>query len=244
MASWGAMIGLGQGLQNFGGILLDYNKSKMREQLEIEREQRQVQRELDKEQRALERELTTPAEWRPVQDESGNTYLQAFNSHGKAIQGESRPMSKYEADAFARQQRMGELELAGKEQTVANLGLEGELKGFQVRDYAGDRDLRRRQAEASIEASLASSRSRAAGAGVTATQADTEALVASRYSTLIKEAKEKFDISEVAIQRLLKRTVENEADRGLPFGSTFADALRRLLNNKDAKLETMLSSED
>lgn len=235
MAGWGAMIGIGQGLQNFGGILLDYNKSKMREQLEIEREQRQVQRELDKEQRALERELTTPAEWRPVQDESGNTYLQAFNSHGKAIQGESRPMSKYEADAFARQQRMGELELAGKEQTVANLGLEGELKGFQVRDYAGDRDLRRRQTEASIEASLASaqaSRSRAMSAGSRGSAGEGREPHPLEYANaLIKDYKAAFERYGIKDGDDQQRIAELAVKGAVAEGITPAEYLLRYLSN-------------
>lgn len=233
--SWGAMMGLGQGLQQLGGMISDNHKEKMRNQLEIEREERQVQRELDKEQRALKRELTTPTEWRPTQDDSGNTYLQAFNSHGKPIQGERRPMSKYEAEEFARKQRLGELEVKGKEQTVTNQGLEGQLKGFQVRDYDEEKRLKRRQVEASIESSLASaqaSRSRAMNAGGSRNSEDSNEPHPLEYANaLIKDYKaafERYGVTDGADQqRIAELAVKGAAAEGI----TPAEYLLRYLAN-------------
>lgn len=248
MAGWGAMMGLGQGLQSFGGMLLDHNKTKMREKLEIEREERQVQRELDKEQRALDRELIKPTEWRPTQDDSGNTYLQAFNSHGKPIQGERRDMSKYEAEEFARKQRMGELEVEGKEQTVANQGLEGQLKGFEVRDYDADRALKRRREEASIESSLASaqaSRSRAMNAGSrgssddeASTQAQAAKLLTKEYKDLISSylgtAEKPGPLTTAEVEEIAMEAVRAAALQRKDATVMFRDELaRRAARNKD-----------
>lgn len=253
MAGWGAMMGLGQALQQVGGMLGDYNKTKMREKLEIEREDRQVQRERDKEQRALRRELTTPTEWRPTQDDSGNTYLQAFNSHGKPIQGESRPMSKYEAEEFARKQRLGELEVEGKEQTVANQGLEGQLKGFQVRDYDEEKRLKRRQVEASIESSLASaqaSRSRAMNSGRSGNSRDSSTetpksdeelalQLVKEYGSVVEEYALSKDnpggLTPTEINRLARDSVRAAADRKVNARTVFREALQKLVDKKAAR---------
>lgn len=60
MAGWGAMMGLGQSLQQVGGMLMDNHKSKMKEKLELEREQRAEANTVARENRAQTRLETTP----------------------------------------------------------------------------------------------------------------------------------------------------------------------------------------
>lgn len=57
---WGAMMGLGQSLQQVGGMLMDNHKSKMKEKLELEREERADARTIASENRAQTRLETTP----------------------------------------------------------------------------------------------------------------------------------------------------------------------------------------
>lgn len=49
---WGVLMGLGQGLQNFSNQMQEINKTKLLEQLEIEKENRQEARDIAREQRA------------------------------------------------------------------------------------------------------------------------------------------------------------------------------------------------
>lgn len=95
-------MGLGQSLQQVGGMIGDYNKSKMRDRLEQEREQRQYERQLEKEARQEAQRLARPTEWKPVEMD-GKWTQQAYNADGTILTGVTKDMTPTEIEEFNRQ---------------------------------------------------------------------------------------------------------------------------------------------
>lgn len=227
--SWGAMMGLGQGLQQVGGMLMDMNKEKMRERLEIEREQRAEQRELAKEKRQLE-QFSGSYE---IDRDSGLKYR--VNKAGHRMADPVR-LTAYEIRQHELADKLAELEVKGKEQSVTNQGLEGQIKGFQVRDYDSDRAARLRKEEASIEASLAqaqAARSRAMNAGGSRGQEDSREPHPLEYAdTLVKEYKAAFERYGIEDGREQQRIAELAVQGAAAEGISPAEYLLRYLSNR------------
>lgn len=243
---WGAMIGGGQALQQVGSMIMDYNKAEMKNKLEMERETRQNQLQLDKEAREEARVVATPVgEPLVVPNGDGTMSLQGLNKYGDPIESTLRPMTTFQMEQFNREQQ------AAKDRAEAN-SIDVLLKRKDAERDDEEWDLTRRGKLATIsasEAAAAASRARAANAGSSGsrggsektppTKADVETAVYDRYKSLIDETKTEYGVSEVAIQAALARAVENEAKRGLPYGSTFQATLTQLAQDNRSKVSTI-----
>lgn len=97
---WGALMGLGEGLQQAGKMWQERDKQKLAEQLEIEREKRAETRQLAKEERDAKRLENTVVVTRPEQDDDGVWWMRGYNAAGTpkgeprlATQGEIKSAS-------------------------------------------------------------------------------------------------------------------------------------------------------
>lgn len=239
--SWGAMMGLGQGLQQVGGMISDNHKEKMRNQLEIEREARQ-------EERAKARELWKRSQFNGKYEIDEATGLKYKLDMDDNRIDEGVPLTEREVREREQADSLAKLTLLGKQQDVEKGGLDLTLKRADAENAGTMSALERQLAELKLTtereraASLSrGNRGRESTSG-SPTKADVESAVADRYKTLIDEAKTEYDVSEVAIQAALSRAVENEAARGLPYGSTFAATMAELVSDKRAKRATIKAS--
>lgn len=158
---WGAMMGLGQSLQQVGGMLMDMNKEKMRNQLEMERDKRKEALDLAKEQRQME-QFGGAYEF-----DRDNGLKYRINKAGNRM-ADPTPISAEEIAAYEREQETARLDAQIKANTAAKGGLELVLKQDEVTHLATDRDQARRIEEArlaEIKARTASHLTRASGGG-------------------------------------------------------------------------------
>lgn len=161
MAGWGALGGLGQGLTNASGMILDHNKEKMRNKLELEREGRQEQRQKDKEARE---QAQFSGQYRT---DFANGVRYKLNKAGETM-GEPEPIPSHELNQFNRTERIAGVEekILGHDLTVkgAQAGVAGELAGLTVEEKRATIRARDASADAS-RASAQNSRSSAAARG-------------------------------------------------------------------------------
>lgn len=159
---WGAMMGLGQSLQQVGGMVVDYNKDKMRAQLEREREERAEARALAREQRQDLKYNRTDLE----QDGEGVWWEVDRSNNNNVLDRRLAP--KHKIDQINTESRANELKLTKAEQDVAmgEISLENapELSRLSLEDKRASIAARQAQAEAS-RASASRSRALAAGGG-------------------------------------------------------------------------------
>lgn len=138
---WGAMMGLGQSLQQVGGMVLDYNKDKMQAKLEQEREARAEQRQKDKEQREQ-------AQYGQTKFEKDGDGLWWQVDYTKGNQPMDRKLaSKDKIDEFNRTERLGKIEeeILGYDSTLkgAQAGVAKELAGLTLDEKRASIDSKR-----------------------------------------------------------------------------------------------------
>ena len=152
--SWGALAGLGQGMQQVGTILMDREKARVAEELQKQREARAEERQRAKEKRDEEREAAKVADTREVQD--GNRWVRrSYNSKGYVIREED--MATNEIDAILRSQRKDEEDIRYK----------GALADYNVAKAEGE-PLRQRILNERTQAQIDTERARQTELGVRA----------------------------------------------------------------------------
>lgn len=229
MASWGALSGLGAGLQQFGNDWSDREKSKLAEDLQRQREERAADRELAREQRqeaARLRQVDPRNSQVEVDPSTGRMIRRLRNSEfqdiGRAEVGEMEAESiRAQQEAQASQARARSLDAQLKELQVerapvkwgqedamhrARLGSESAL---QTQRYASARASDRRGLESSVTDSGPVSREQYA-------------------NELVKENKAAFDRADVpANERDGLATMA--VQRAVIDGSTPAQAMLEIL---------------
>ena len=202
MAGWGALMGLGQGLQDSAQMWNEHQKSKLAENLAKEREQRQADRDLAKEKRQAAAELAR------VDKDASSVDLDPATGTFKRTLRNSRydvldtvAVGEMEAESIRRQREQAQAELRTKSLDAqlreinlgrlpqkwaqedamhrARLGSESAL---QTQRYASARASDRRGLAASMESSAPVSREQYA-------------------NELVKEYKAAFDRAEVPINQ-------------------------------------------
>ena len=183
--SWGAMMGLGQGLQQVGGMLMDMNKEKMRNQLEMERDKRKEALDIAKEQRQLEQFGGS------YEFDRDNGLKYRINKAGNRM-ADPTPISADELAAYKREQEIADLDAKIKRNTAKKGGLELVLTQDKIDNAAVDRDLSRRLEEARIQSEQAragsySRANRGSGSGEDSkpTQAQAAKLLTTEYKSLV-----------------------------------------------------------
>ena len=202
---WGALMGLGEGLQQAGKMWQERDKQKLAEQLEREREERAEARAIAKEERTAQREATTVAEQRPEQDENGVWYMRGYNSAGDPI-GQPRIATEGEIQSarMARDKDKASLD---------KLTSDAELAKFK----ATRAPLEAGQSDQLFEQKL---RAGEADIGATNAQADYYRSGGSRRRPLAEE-----DTGPVPTIDVAKALVEEYADLNEEFGLTPSEAM-------------------
>lgn len=226
--SWGAMMGLGQGLQQLGGMISDNYKEKMRHQLEIEREERQDERE-----KARERWKRSLFSGQYEIDEATGRKYKLDMDHNRIDEGV--PLTEREIKEQKQADRLAELTLLGKEQDVEGGGLDLTIKRVTAKNADTMSDLERRLAELKLvtEGERASSlrRSNRGGGRAGAGGEEREPHPLEYANALVKDYKaafERYGINDGADQqRIAELAVKGAAAEGI----TPAEYLLRYLAN-------------
>ena len=142
---WGALGGLGDGLQTVGSNI---SKRALDEKMQKAREGRAEQLAIASEDRAEARKLRTPVGSELVQGTEGETWEQPVNAFGDPV-GERRLASKQKIDAARNAERKETLTMQGLEQTVT-------LGGLKLGDYEASSELDLDYKRAGIDQRLAS----------------------------------------------------------------------------------------
>lgn len=232
--SWGAMMGLGQSLQGVGDMLLDHNKSKMREQLEREREDRAEQRQLDKEARDAASFKESVPELR-----DGVWMMVDYSKGGKVIDTKLAP--QHIIQQMERQEQLHDLEVQDKESSIESRLLKSDIDKFKVGTLEEDWNLTRREREARIGASNASIRERdaraaaaaarsarpeAGGEGTVKPDAQLVTELVELESDLVEEYMTKHKLSRAEVNRLAHHAIRAAREKNKDPIDTF----RRTLN--------------
>lgn len=143
---WGVMMGLGQGLQQVSGMMLDQNKAKMAEKLELEREQRAAERE----ERIFQRNQNTYGQTVYEQDGEGVWWEIDKAKNNSTLDRRLAPKSKI--DEFTNASRLDTLNISNIESQIEKRGLEAELTRLATGSYAEDKALERQRTQAQINA--------------------------------------------------------------------------------------------
>ena len=126
MASWGALSGLGAGLQQFGNEWSARAKQKLADDLQKQREERAAERELAREKRqeaARLRQVDPRNTGLAVDPATGQMTRILRNSDYGTLRTEA--LSEYEADGLRRQEQADQAKLRAQ-------GLEAQLKELEV----------------------------------------------------------------------------------------------------------------
>lgn len=142
--AWGALMGLGSGMQQLGGELMDMNKRQLAEKLAREREERAEERTVAREARRelLERQKVSETIINP---DTGMKSLR--NAYGDTIREEA--MSQHELDALARDRQK-------EEASIQKALADSSLASAKANTFEEDRQLDREAIRARINASNAS----------------------------------------------------------------------------------------
>lgn len=163
---WGALSGLGQGLQQVGGMISDYNKDKLQQKLELEREGRAESRQIAREQR----EQATYGKSDFEQDGDGVWWQVDYNKGNREMERRLAPKSKIDELTRAASKSALEDEVLGYKRDTykAEAGIAGELAGLKVEEARADigaTHARARASEASADNSRASAEYTRSGRG-------------------------------------------------------------------------------
>lgn len=183
MSGW--LAGLGAGMQQVGGELMDMNKRQMAEKLAREREDRAEERQMARENRALQRENAKVAD---TQVDVNSGMKRYFNANGDLLKEE--PATAFELDSLKLAQQKEQAGLAKiladtrysevrADSAAGRSGLELELLGARV-------DSTRASAEAS-RASAVSARAAAARANAATAEASKTPTQEAAIGSLMKE---------------------------------------------------------
>ena len=115
MASWGALSGLGAGLQQFGNEWSDRAKAKLAEDLQRQREERAEERQRaaeDRREAARLRQVDPRASSVEVDPVTGQMYRQLRNSEWSNL--DRVDVSQSEQESIRRQQEQAQAELRAK----------------------------------------------------------------------------------------------------------------------------------
>ena len=199
MASWGALSGLGAGLQQFGNEWSDRAKQKLADDLQKQREERAAERELAREKRqeaARLRQVDPRNTGLAVDPATGQMTRILRNSDYDTLRTEA--LSEYEADGLRRQEQADQAKLRAQ-------GLEAQLKQLQVdrmpQKWAQEDAMHR--ARLGSESALQEQRRAAANfsnrRGLEDSSSETSGSVSrEQYAdALVKEYKATFDRAEV-----------------------------------------------
>lgn len=143
--AWGALMGLGQGLQSFGDSVY---KSKLAEKLEKEREARAEQRQIAAEQRAAAAKAKEVAKTELVEVSPGKWEVVDFNSLGEVLNRRAANPTDIKAKELGITAQ--EVGIEAGRLGIAGTLLDNQLKGKKVADYDTDKGLERRLIEAQI----------------------------------------------------------------------------------------------
>jgi hypothetical protein len=230
---WGALMGLGQGLQQVGGVITDNNKVKLASKLDAEKEERAAARaEKVRQQQLLEPdpsrtkyEMRNGALYEVIPNKSGGEY-------------EAKLASQDKIDEFNFKKNKDSISLE-----AATLGLtksKKDLEGYDE-DKALEREFKRSQIEENRNTGQAAIM-RAAGAGRSAdasaeplTTMEAAGQLVSQYSTLTTEARN-AGVSQGDIEKLAE-SVMKEAKTPDDARRRFRDTLTILTRNAKASSE-------
>lgn len=250
--SWGALSGLGQGLSQVSGMISDYNKDKVKQQLELEREKRADEREKAK----WDRQQGAYKETQQRQLADGNWYNVRINQAGEVI--DQAPVSSQELKDITRRDRKEDLTveslevgIEGNRSLIEGRGLENQLKGFQVRDYDSDRAREIEYDRARIAATNRSNRpeNRRGGAEGSATNVSQAAsalttnykdLVAS-YTSGDKPKLSREEVESIA-EEAVRAAVLQRKDAGTIFRDELARRARPVKRDSDGRVESLESN--
>lgn len=249
MASWGALSGLGAGLQQFGNEWSDRAKQKLASDLQKQREERAAERELAREQRqeaARLRQVDPRNTEIDVDPTTGRMFRQLRNS-------EYQPLDRVEVGASEQEsiRRQEEAENA----KLRSQGLEATLKELQVarlpEKYAQEDAMHRARLgtegarQGSLNASARASDRRGLESAVTEqgrnSATDAQTLIRS-YDALVKDyttgtKDNPAKLSRAEVEELAFAAVRRSAQRG-DRPESVAARFREMLRAEAAKKET------
>lgn len=222
---WGAMMGLGQGLQQVGGMLSDMNKEKMREQLALQREER-----------AALRNRLTPKGKEYVQRD-GVWFEQILGGEMNVLEERLAPENKVKEFTAAAEERAAQAEKRALDAKKAEQDIEwgAGREARDERDFAA-REAQRKDASARGWASVNNRGSRGLD------DVDTEPSREEIVSLVTKENKATFDAlakkyPEVAKSTDFQRMVRRAVDDGFyARGINPNEALQDILNEYENEL--------
>ena len=198
MAGWGALIGLGQGLQDSAQMWNEAEKSKLANKLAQEREQRQADRDLAKEQRQeaarlrqVDNRLTT-VDLDPTTGAMTRTFYNSENTPLSTV-----AVSQMEQEAIQRQRESDRAKLEAQ-------GLEAQLKQLQVermpQKWAQEDAMHRARlgSESALQAQRYASAAASNRRGLERLVEEEAPVSREQYaSALVKDYKNDFDRAEV-----------------------------------------------
>lgn len=227
---WGALMGLGNGLQQVGGMLEDKSKREMAEKLQQDREARAADRELAKEERAVARQKKAVAVERLNENTGMIDYL---NSDRELIRSEQATPQQLETAKLAREKDAAQVERLIAQASLDKARAEGEpLK----------QSLAARLTEAKIgtetarQGSLGRSNRDSGGSGGGSTEAQTGAVVTKLvrdYNSLVNSYTRAPKDGEAALtqaqvydiaQQAIEEAAINEEDHGEVFRKMLSEA--------------------
>lgn len=232
--SWGALGGLGQGLQAVGREWGERQKQALAEKLASERE-------VAREERAEARERRKVAKENMI-ERGGKWYNQRINSYGDVISEEAATPDQVRARA--RDEQLADLTLESK-------GLEAALRGKQVNTFDEDRQWKRedqlfdreqeerrtRASETSARASLERALSSGRGNDRNSDKPPVEKSQVARqlvtdYEDLIGSYIESGELSMQDVHAVAQSVVREATARGKDYGDSFQRALRAMAEKK------------
>lgn len=239
MASWGALSGLGAGLQQFGNEWSDRAKAKLAEDLQRQREERREALDAAKEERRRQDALKQIDRYQTTTDidpATGQMTRQFRNSNGDLLRTEA--VSQLEQDSIRRQAEAEEAKLRtqGLEATLTQLQVDRTPQKWAQEDAMHNQRLRSESAlQAQRYASAAASNRRGLEETTAPRNSASDARVLmDTYSDLVNEytkapkdgspALTRAQAEDVA-QATIQRAVLNELNPG-QVAQAFRQALR------------------
>lgn len=229
--SWGAMMGLGQGLQQAGQMISDNHKEKMRNQLEMEREERQ-------EERAKARELWKRSQFSgqyEIDDATGRKYKLDMDNNRI---DEGVPLTEREIREREQADSLAKLTLLGKQQDVEKGGLDLTIKRADAENAGTMSALERQLAELKLttERERAASLSRgnrgsgsADGGSGSKTNEELALSLIGEYEGLVeqyaKSDTNRNGLTQSEIMQVALASIKTAQDRGMNARTVFRDAL-------------------
>jgi len=238
MASYGLLIGLGEGLQGVSKSLMDMNKTKFEEELVKKREERAQARKIEDENRAEIRLRTTPDPAATTFAEKDGVLFEQIRSKAGDLL-EERLANKMDIDRINLEKRKAEASIQ------ADLAM-GQYRGLQIQQTALENQFLPTKQAAELEnikaRTAASNRSNRPNSSSQSLVKLRDALVAESPNVVARYAEgEDALISQNELKMIAQDVVKEFAGRG--YGEVTSkdlevavvDFLRRMKRNKTAK---------